>query len=195
MITAIKWLDKNFEKYILVFFLVAITGVLSLQVVMRFIFNNPTFWSDRVAQLSLVISMWFSISYCIRRGSSLKIDLAIKDLPEKIRKTVVVIVKVVMLVLFSFLAAASWETLGQYVERGTTDPALGIPLSQLYMVVFFSLCLTVVRCIQVLFFEFFPEKNPEIIVTLLSKAADAKKDAEEAKSSDGGDEEPAAENK
>ncbi|MCL2578419.1 MAG: TRAP transporter small permease [Oscillospiraceae bacterium] len=172
MIKAIKWLDKNFEKYILVFLLILITGVLSLQVFMRFVVNSPTFWSDRVAQLSLVISTFFSISYCIRRGSSLKIDLLIKAVPAPVAKVMAVLVKVIMLVLFSLLAAASWGTLGQYVERGTTDAALGIPIQYFYMVVFFALSLAVVRCVQALIFEFFPEKNPEVLVTMISKPAD-----------------------
>jgi len=174
----IKWLDKNFEKYILVFLLVVMAGVLSFQVVMRFIANSPTFWSDRVAQLSLVISMFFSISYCIRRGSSLKIDLLTKSVPKPAQKVIGILVKVIMLVLFSLLAIASWETLGQYLERGTTDAALGIPLSHFYTVVFIALALTVVRCVQVLIFEFFPEKNPEVLAKIVSQPADEDKAAD-----------------
>jgi len=178
MITAIKWLDKNFEKYILVFLLIVITGVLSLQVVMRFIFNSPTFWSDRVAQLSLVISTFFSISYCIRRGSSLKIDLLIKAIPAHAAKALTLLVKVILLAFFSLLAAASWVTLGQYVERGTTDVALGMPITYLYTLVFAGLVLTVIRCVQALVFEFFPEKNPEVLAKIITSppASDTKDD-------------------
>jgi len=170
----IKWLDKNFEKYILVFLLIVMASVLSLQVFMRFIVNSPTFWSDRVAQLSLVISTFFSISYCIRRGSSLKIDLLLKAVPKPVSKAMALLVKTIMLVFFSLLALASWGTLGQYAERGTTDVALGIPLTYLYAVVVFGLVLTVVRCIQVLVFEFFPEKNPEVLATLVTQPAPQK---------------------
>jgi len=166
---AVKWLDKNFEKYILVFLLVVMAGVLSFQVIMRFVVNSPTFWSDRVAQLSLVISMFFSISYCIRRGSSLKIDLLTKSVPKGVQKVISITVKLIMLVLFSLLAIASWETLGQYLERGTTDAALGIPISHFYTVVFIALVLTVVRCVQVLIFEFAPEKNPEVLVKIAAQ--------------------------
>jgi len=168
MINAVKWLDKNFEKYILVFLLIVITGVLSLNVVMRFIFNSPTFWSDRVAQLSLVISTFFSISYCIRRGSSLKIDLLVKAVPAHATKAITLLVKVILLAFFGLLCAASWGTLGQYLERGTTDAALGIPISYLYVLVFIGLSLTVIRCVQALVFEFFPEKNPEVLAKIIT---------------------------
>jgi len=168
----IKWLDKNFEKCILVSLLVVMAGVLSFQVIMRFVVNSPTFWSDRVAQLSLVISMFFSISYCIRRGSSLKIDLLTKSVPKVAQKVISLVVKVIMLILFSLLTIASWETLGQYLERGTTDAALGIPISSLYIVVFIALALTVIRCAQVLIFEFFPEKNPEVLAKIVAQPAE-----------------------
>ena len=169
---AIKWLDKNFEKCILVSLLIVMVSVLSLQIFMRFVLNSPTFWSDRVAQLSLVISAFFSISYCIRRGSSLKIDLVTKALPKVAFKAINLIVKLIMLILFSLLALASWETLGQYLERGTTDAALGIPISSLYILVFIAFVLTVIRCIQALVFEFFPEKNPEVLAKVVSQPAE-----------------------
>jgi len=187
MITAVKWLDKNFEKYILVFLLIVITGILSLQVVMRFIFNSPTFWSDRVAQLSLVISTFFSISYCIRRGSSLKIDLLVKAVPEQVAKAISLLVKVILLAFFSLLCAASWGTLSQYIERGTTDAALGIPIASLYVLVFIGLVLTVIRCVQALVFEFFPEKNPEVLGKIIT--------APPAADDDGDNKDAAAENK
>ena len=171
MITVLKWLDKNFEKYILVTLLIVITSVLSLQVVMRFIFNSPTFWSDRVAQLSLVISAFFSISYCIRRGSSLKIDLIVKSVPAPAAKALTLLVKLIMLAFFTLLASASWVTLGQYIERGTTDAALGLPITYLYILVFAGLVLTVVRCVQALVFEFFPEKNPEVLAKIVAAPA------------------------
>lgn len=164
----IKWLDKNFEKYVLLFLLIVITSVLSLNVFMRFVLNSATAWSDRVAQISLVISAFFSISYCIRRGSSLKIDLLIKSLKPAVGKAVMICVKILMLLSFFMLMLGSWGTLGQYIERGTTDSALGIPLTYMYSLVFFGFVLTVIRCVQSLFFEFFPEKNPEVLATMVN---------------------------
>jgi len=162
----IKWLDKNFEKYILVFLLVMMLSVLSLNVFLR-IFNAETHWAARVAQLCLVISSFFSVSYCIRRGSSLKIDLLLKSIPPIAQKIMVFTVKLILLILFSLLAIASWGTLGQYLELGTTDAALGIPLSNFYILVFIGFVVTVIRCIQSLFFEFFPEKNPEVLAKMI----------------------------
>jgi len=173
----IKWLDKNFEKYVLLVFLVTITLCLSLQIVMR-IFNNALPWTDRVAQLSFVISAFFSISYCIRRGSALKIDLLTKKLPEKICRILLIAVKVIMLAAFSLLTVGAWGTLGQYVAQGTTDAALGIPLTIIYSFIFFGFILTIVRTIQSLIFEFFPEKNPEIIATMIKPVVDSKNSAD-----------------
>ncbi|MCL2399423.1 MAG: TRAP transporter small permease [Defluviitaleaceae bacterium] len=166
----IKWFDKNFEKYILLFFLIVITSVLFLQVIMRFFFSSPTFWSDRIAQLSLVISTFFSVSYCIRRGSNLKIDLLLNAVSKPFYKVLNLSVKLIMLAFFTLLAVGSWGAFNQYLERGTTDAALGIPLTYIYFLIFLALVLTVVRCIQSLVFEFFPEKNPEITANIVSPA-------------------------
>ena len=167
----IKWLDKNFEKYVLLVLLIVITLCLSLNIVMR-IFNNPLAWTDRVAQLSFVISAFFSISYCIRRGSALKIDLLTKKLPESVCKVLLIIVKLIMLAAFSLLTVGALGTVNQYVDQGTTDAALGIPLTIIYSLIFFGFILTLVRTIQSLVFEFFPEKNPEIITTMIKPVVD-----------------------
>jgi len=173
----IKWIDKNFEKYVLLILLVTITLMLSLQIVLR-IFNSSQPWTDRVAQLSFVVSAFFSISYCIRRGSALKIDLLTKKLPEAVNKVLLIVVKIIMLAGFGLLTVGAWGTLGQYVDQGTTDAALGIPLTFVYSFVFFGFALTIIRTIQSLVFEFFPEKNPEVIVTMIKSASDSENEAE-----------------
>jgi len=178
----IKWLDKNFEKYVLFVLLITITLCLSLNIVMRFFFNNPFAWTDRVAQLSFVISAFFSISYCIRRGSALKIDLLTKKLPESMSRILLIIVKLIMLAAFALLTVGAWGTLNQYVAQGTTDAALGIPLTIIYALILFGFVLTIIRTIQSLVFEFFPEKNPEVIATMIKTVT-----ADDSDESDNGD--------
>ncbi|MCL2619048.1 MAG: TRAP transporter small permease [Defluviitaleaceae bacterium] len=171
----IKWLDKNFEKYVLMSLLVVIVCVMSYMVVMRFVFNNAPFWSDRVAQYSFVISTFFSISYCIRRGSSLKIDILLKAVPSAVSKVMSVCVKVLMLVFFSLLTYAAWGVIESFVQLGTRDTALDIPMYYFYSVTFFALVLTTIRCVQTLVFEFFPEKNPEILASIAAPPSGDKK--------------------
>lgn len=161
----IKWLDKNFEKYVLLFLLVIITVVMSYLILMRFIFNNPPFWADRIAQYSLVISTFFSISYCIRRGTSLKIDVVINAFPAALLKVVKICVKVLLLGFFLLFTYASFGVVESFNQLGTLDVALGLPMSFFYSFVSFGFILASIRSVQSLWFEFFPEKDPEDIST------------------------------
>jgi TRAP-type C4-dicarboxylate transport system permease small subunit len=174
----IKWLDKNFEKYVLLFLLVLITCVMSYLIFMRFVLNNPPFWADRVAQYSLVISTFFSISYCIRRGSSLKIDVLVNALPKVLLKAVVVVVKVILIAFFLLFTYASIGVVQSFNQLGTIDTALGIPMSVFYSFVVFGFVLATIRSVQVLVFEFFPEKDPEDTTVKIAALSDSEKNKE-----------------
>ena len=161
---AVMWLDKNLEKYVLMFLLALMVCVMSYMVFMRFVLNNAPFWSNRVAQYSFVISTFFSISYCIRRNSSLKIDVLLEVVPTAVRKGLAVTVKVILLVFFAMLTYASWGVIGSFIQLGTRDTTLDIPMYYIFTIVLICFALTTIRCIQALVFEFFPEKSPEGIV-------------------------------
>jgi len=156
---ALKWLDKNLEKYILVCLLIVIVCVVSHMVFMRVVFNSPPFWSGRVSQYAFVISTFFSISYCIRRGASLKIDMLLGFSSNAVRKAITVSVKVIMLVFFALLTYASWGVIGQFTQLGTIDTALEVPMSFFFSIIFLGFVLTTIRCVQALVFEFFPENE------------------------------------
>ncbi|MCL2616080.1 MAG: TRAP transporter small permease [Defluviitaleaceae bacterium] len=155
----LKWLDKNLEIYILICLLILIVCVMSYMVFMRFAMNHTPFWPSRVAQYSFIISTFFSVSYCIRRGASLRIDVLLTAAPAVVSRALSIAVKIIMLAFFAMLAYASWGVIGGFIDLGTRDTALNIPMYHFFTVVFVSFIITTIRCAQVLVFEFFPEKG------------------------------------
>lgn len=41
----LKWLEENFEGVILVIFLTLLTTLVTLQIIMRYLFHSPFSWS------------------------------------------------------------------------------------------------------------------------------------------------------
>ena len=159
--SVIKWLDKNIEKYILLFLLVCMVGIMSYAVMMRYVFNAPPFWANTLTQYCFVISTFFSISYCIRRGTSLRIDILFHYLPKKITRILSVVSYLISLVLFSFFTYVTFFVIESFVQSGATEPTFGWSMYAFYIFVFSGFFLASVRCIQAIWFEFFPEKNKE----------------------------------
>jgi len=124
----IKWLDNNLEEVILTILLIGIAFVVILQVIARYIFNSPLSWSDEIARYFLIWSTFLSVSYCVKKRISIKIDQFQNSLPEgyipwikMIRHTFVFSFCIVML-------PYAWTYVHQAVFNGSTSPALGIPM-------------------------------------------------------------------
>lgn len=61
---AIKWLDENFEEFIMIIFLILLTCIMMLQVVMRYFFHNPLSWAEEACRYSFVYSVMLA-TVCI----------------------------------------------------------------------------------------------------------------------------------
>lgn len=129
-------------------FIATIVAVTGLQVVMRFIFNSPFFWSE---ELSLVAYVWLVFVGAI--GLTLRQDhIAVELFSEKRTPGLAKITK--MTGVFGLVVANSLVAFGSYAQlvklgRGQTA-ALGIPNLWLYGVPWVCIGLTAIAGVVVL---------------------------------------------
>lgn len=65
----IRWLDAHFEETIMVFLVSALTIVMMLQVILRYIFNAPLYWAEEFCSYCLVWSTFVSLGFCTRQNT------------------------------------------------------------------------------------------------------------------------------
>lgn len=98
----------------------AMVVVVSLQVVMRYVFNGSFDWADEVSRIAFVWTIFLAIPLGIRDGTHVGIDLLVRNFPIPVRKalarTMSALAAVMMLaVLWTSVAVAlsTWsERLG-----------------------------------------------------------------------------------
>lgn len=74
------------------------------QVIMRFIFNDPSIWSE-VASRSLIIwSVFLGAAYCFRRNEMMRVEVIFTVLPESLHKMLEVFIALLCLFFFVLLA-------------------------------------------------------------------------------------------
>lgn len=144
----IKWLDENFEEFILMVLLVLMTTVMGIQVVMRYIFNASLSWSEEITRYFFIWSSFISISYCIKRGTSIKIDQFIVLTPKPVQKIIRLIGKVILIFFFAFLFRYSINVVQAAMASGQKSPALGIPMYFIQSATVVGFFLSVVRLLQ-----------------------------------------------
>ena len=84
----LKWLDEHLEEALLVVFLVVMCLLTGFQVFMRKVLNSSLTWSEELNRFCYIWSGFLSIGYCIKKGTEIRIDMAVNALPRRLRAAV-----------------------------------------------------------------------------------------------------------
>lgn len=123
-----KWLDEHFEEVIMTILLIGIACVMFLQVIARYIFKSPLSWSDELARYMLVWSGFFSVSFCVKKRISIKIDQFQNSLSEKIIPFIKMIRHTLVFIYCIIMIPFALTYLQQAIASGATSAAMKIPM-------------------------------------------------------------------
>ena len=100
----IKWLDEHLEEVLMVLLLIAISVLMMANVIARRVFQNSLTWADELSRFLLIWCGFLSVSYCVKKSISIKIDQFQNSLPDRwipfikmIRHTIVFVFCVLMI--------------------------------------------------------------------------------------------------
>ena len=146
----IRWLDDNLEEFLMVLLLFGIALVMILQVISRYLFNYSMSWSDELVRYFLVWSCFLSVSFCVKKRISIKIDSVLHALPERVKPWLRAVRHLIILVFCILMIPFAVTFIRQAVASGATSAAMQIPMYYIQSapLVCFSLC-----CLQALIRE------------------------------------------
>jgi TRAP-type C4-dicarboxylate transport system permease small subunit len=144
----IKWLDENIEEFLMTVFLVAMVIIMGVQVTMRYVFNESLVWSEELTRYFFIWSGFLSVSYCIKRKISIKIDQVFNMLPHRLQQFIQFVIKIVMLAVFLYFFRFSIEVVKATIANGQKSPAMGLPIYIVQMSTIVGFFLASVRIFQ-----------------------------------------------
>ena len=68
-----SFLERRFEEIIAGVCVLTMTVLVFFQVVMRYVFNMPTSWSDEIAVYAMVWSVYVSASWAVRERAHIRV--------------------------------------------------------------------------------------------------------------------------
>ncbi|WP_025898229.1 TRAP transporter small permease [Sneathiella glossodoripedis] len=101
------------EEGVISLLLVIMTGLVFVEVVMRFGFSSGVLW---IQELTLLVSAWFVLigaSYGVRVGAHIGVDAFVKLFPDNIRRSISIVAVLLCLFYCGLLFVGSWE----YLEK------------------------------------------------------------------------------
>lgn len=124
----IHWIDDNLEETILIILLGAMTLLMGVQVCSRYIFNNSLSWSEELTRYMFIWAGFISISYCIKKWISIKIDQIINLFPKRVYIVFQLLLNVILFVFFIYMSLHAFEYLKMSIASQQHSPALGLPM-------------------------------------------------------------------
>ena len=147
-------MEKNLEIYFMCILLTAMTIVMFIQVIARYIFSASMQWPDEFCRYCFVTIVWFGCSYCVRFRSNLRVDSLLHVLPKKAAFFVDILVDIITIAFYVLMSTAAWNVTLNTQKMGSVTPSLEIPQYLLYGLMFLGFMLAVIRGVQIIVIKF-----------------------------------------
>lgn len=145
--SAIKWLDEHFEEAIMVFMLALISCVMMAQIIARNVFNSMT-WPEEFSRYCYIWTVFLSLGYTIKKGNMLKVGLVMDLLPQKIRRSIEIVVNLIILVICVVFLRYSLIYTGIINKTGQISPAMHLPMWIMYLATVLGFAMASIRAAQ-----------------------------------------------
>ena len=82
----IKWLDVNFEAVLMVTFFTMMIILVTMQVVLRFVFKTGFSWGEEVARILFVWMSFSSFGYLTRNSRHVRVGFLVGKIKDTVQK-------------------------------------------------------------------------------------------------------------
>jgi TRAP-type C4-dicarboxylate transport system permease small subunit len=147
----LRWLDDRLEETLMMAALAMITVIMGYSVVMRYGFNDSLSWAEEVCRYLFVYSALLSAPLCLKRRSSVKIDMLILALPPVLQTLILIAGDALMFAFFGYMLNAACGVVASVFKSGQTSPALLIPMYFIFASAALGFALCLLRLSQRLF--------------------------------------------
>jgi TRAP-type C4-dicarboxylate transport system permease small subunit len=116
--------------FLAVAILLAMTAVITLQIVCRFFFTALS-WSEELARYLMIWLTFLGASMGVKRGAHIAVTFAISPLPKAVRKGLELLVYALCLYFFSTVAYYGWRLMNMQAYQ--VSAGLGISMRYVYV--------------------------------------------------------------
>ncbi|MCQ2444777.1 MAG: TRAP transporter large permease subunit, partial [Mailhella sp.] len=150
----LNWLDRNFEKPILVIALLLSIGLITYQVIFRYIATNvfgiagSTAEVEEFAVWCFVWLSYLAVPLVIKARGNINISIFVDAVPPRIQRMLAVLAEAVFLLFVCVLGYFCYSLSLMQISRPTFSPAMGLSYALPYAVLPVSFALMAIRLVQ-----------------------------------------------
>ena len=143
-----KWLDINFEPICMAVLFYAITGLVTLQVILRFVFATGFSWGEEVARFMFVWLMYFSIAYATRNQRHIRVAFVIQKFGDRGHKLFMILGDIIFLAFSVFVFLSSIRVCQSVIKYQDMAVTINVSLNIVYGAGVVGFLLIIIRLVQ-----------------------------------------------
>jgi TRAP-type C4-dicarboxylate transport system permease small subunit len=144
----LKLLDANLEKWLVTVFLSVMSVVVTLQVIMRYVFNSSLSWSEELARYLAIWLIYIGVSYAAKESRHVSVTIIELFISRKKFTYLTVIANCVFFLFSLVLLYFGTILLLRTARMGQITPALMLPMWVVYASAPVGFALTAFRLLQ-----------------------------------------------
>ncbi len=119
-------------KWIIIVAMIIIPGVMTFQVIIRYVFNYPLAWAEESVRYTFIWLVFMSACAALRRGELIATDFLITRLPSRLAHGLIFVSRVCTLVFLGVAAFSGYDMTTFVLKRGTLSAIIQVPIWIVY---------------------------------------------------------------
>jgi TRAP-type C4-dicarboxylate transport system permease small subunit len=129
---AARYYDKIEERILVASFVVTVS-IVSLQVIMRYVFNNSLSWSEELTRFIFVWQVWMGTSVACKNNNHIRVEILLSLLKGRAKTAYLLLGDIIVLVFTAFLIYDGFIVVNRFAARQMLSPAMQVPLFVVYL--------------------------------------------------------------
>lgn len=141
-------LNKNAERWALLFFYVLLVATMAIEVIRREVFSYSSIWGEEVVRYAFIYLAWIGAASAVRERAHIRIDVIMHYVPAQVKTLIYILGDLVMLTVALVALYWSFETVMVSWKFGSVSHGLRISMVWFLAAVPIGFTLMVFRLIQ-----------------------------------------------
>ena len=123
---ALRQLDANGERFLMLVFYCFIVFVIVIEVLRRFLLDFSSLWGEEAARFAFIYLGWVGASYAVKQRAHIRFDVLLHLLPRRLHGYLYLFGDLCTLVFAGFALYWSLDTISTMLQFDALAPALRV---------------------------------------------------------------------
>ncbi|UCH17006.1 MAG: TRAP transporter small permease [Burkholderiales bacterium] len=123
---ALRQLDANGERFLMLVFYCFIVFVIVIEVLRRFLLDFSSLWGEEAARFAFIYLGWVGASYAVKQRAHIRFDVLLHLLPRRLHGYLYLFGELCTLVFAGFALYWSLDTISTMLQFDALAPALRV---------------------------------------------------------------------